>query len=130
MTKGELSKYFYLSIEIKNLQNRIEEIETTTVGSSKITGMPKGNGISNPVEKNVELVISLKAKLEKRKQKAMEQLEKIEEYIDGIQDSETRLIFTKRYVEFKRWEVIQREMCMSESSMFRRHSKQLRSVEK
>ena len=28
--------------------------------------------------------------------KLSEQLEKIEEYIDGIQDSETRLIFTKR----------------------------------
>lgn len=40
MTKKELSKYYYLSLEIKDLEDRIESINETTIGSSKITGMP------------------------------------------------------------------------------------------
>ena len=59
--------------------------------------------------------------------KALKQLTKIELYIANIEKAEVRLIFTKRYIQFKRWEDIAREMCMSESSMFRRHKEQLKN---
>ena len=58
MTKKELSKYYYLSREIKDLEERIQTLQNQSVGVSKLTGMPFSNEKSNPVEKRAELFIS------------------------------------------------------------------------
>ena len=50
----------------------------------------------------------------------------IENYLATIEDIETKLIFNKRYIELKEWSVIAREMHMSERTVFRKHSKQLK----
>ena len=71
----------------------------------------------------------LKNKLELRKNKSLKELEKIEDFISGIEDIEKRMIFTKRYIQFKRWDEIAKEMSMSESSVFRRHKEQLKRRE-
>lgn len=127
MTKKELSKYYYLSVEINELEAQIKELMDSLVGSPNLTGMPHGSGVGNPVEQKAILMVNLKNKLEKRRAKALKQLTKIELYIANIEKAEVRLIFTKRYIQFKRWEDIAREMCMSESSMFRRHKEQLKN---
>lgn len=127
MTKKELSKYYYLSIEIKELEVQIKELMNSLVGSPKLTGMPHGSGVGNPVEQKAVLIVNLKNKLEKRKAKSLNELTKIELYIDSIEKTEVRMIFKKRYVQFKRWEDIAREMCMSESSVFKKHQEQLKN---
>ena len=126
MTKRELSKYYHLSMEIKDIEEQINEISNSLIGSPIITGMPHGSGISNPVEQKASLLLNLKNKLEKRRATALQELMKIETYIANIEDTEVRLIFTKRYIQFKQWDDIAREMCMSESSVFRRHKYQFR----
>ncbi len=130
MNKKELSKYYHLSMEIKNLEEQITELMNSLVGSPELTEMPHGSGIGNPVEEKAMLIINLKNKLEKRKEKALKELTKIETYIANIEIAETRLIFTKRYIQFKRWDDIVREMCMSKSNVFRRHQEQLKSNQK
>lgn len=129
MNKRQLSRYYYLTLEIKDLEDRIKEVSSTIVGSAKLTGMPHGSGKSDPVNDKVELLIRLKNKLESRKNKSLKELEKIEDYISEIEDIEIRIIFTKRYIQFKRWDEIAKEMCMSESSVFRRHKEQLKRRE-
>lgn len=126
MNKKELSKYYRLTIEIKNIEERIQMVKSQFISSPKLTGMPGGNNISNPVEKNVQLLIRLRNKLEKRKSKAIKELNKIEEYLSSIQDIDTRLIFTKRYVELKQWNRIAKEMYMSERTVYRKHSNYLK----
>lgn len=126
MNKRELSKYYHLSVEIKDLEERIQMIANQSIGASKLTGMPHGTTVSNPVEKNAVLLISLKEKLEKRKEKAMKELIKIEDYLTTIDDVEIRLIFNKRYIELKKWGVIAREMYMSERNVYRKHSDYLK----
>lgn len=130
MTKKELSKYYYLSLEIKDLEDRIESINETTIGASKITGMPIVHSNESPIERKVELLIRLKDKLEKRKIQALEEMEKIEKYISTINDIETRIIFNKRYLDFKSWDDISEEMYMSVRSVYRKHSNWLRKEEK
>lgn len=125
MTKGQLSKYYYLSLEIKEIEEKIQSIRETSVGSTKLTGMPTSHNNESPLEKRVELLITLSEKLEHRKNKAIEEMTKVEQFLSTIVDSETRLIFNKRYIEFKRWDKIAQELHMSESSVFRRHKKQL-----
>ena len=106
MTKRELSKYYFLNLEIKDIKSKIQEIESTIIGSSKITDMPHSTNKSDPVHEKVELLSRLKTKLENREAKAMRELLKIESYISAIEDAEVRLIFSKRYIELKNLHIL------------------------
>ena len=92
----------------------------------KISDTPFGKTITDLVSSQLELIEKYNIKLEKKRIKAIEELLKIEDYISGIQDIETRLIFTKRYIELKKWEVIAIEMNMCERAVFKRHSDYLK----
>jgi hypothetical protein len=126
MTKRELSKYYYLSLEIKDLEERIIHLHETAIGSSKITGMPMVHSNESPIEKRVELIVRLSDKLKRRQKQAFEEMEKIEQYISTIEDIEIRLIFSKRYLDFKDWVTIADEMFMSERTVQRKHSNWLK----
>ena len=117
-------------MEIKDLEEQINELMNSLIGSPILTGMPHGSGTGNPVEQKATLLLNLKNKLEKRISEALKKLTKIELYIASMEESDVRLIFTKRYIQFKQWEDIAKEMCMSESSVFRRHREQLQKVVK
>lgn len=130
MTKRELSKYYRLSMEIKDIEEQINELSSSLIESPILTGMPHGSGVSNPVEQKATLLINLKNKLENRKYKALQELVKIEVYIASIEKSENRILFNKRYIQFKQWEEIADEMNLSISSVFRKHSEQLKRDEK
>ena len=126
MNKKELSKYYHLTNEIKDLQEKIKELDLTLISSPLLTGMPHSNKVSNPTEQRNILILTLKRKLEIREAKAMEKLIKIEDYISSIEDIELRQIFDKRYVQLKSWEVIANEIHMSERNVFRKVSKYLK----
>ncbi len=126
MNKKELSKYYHLAIEIQSIEEKIKMIEECSIGSSKITGMPFSGNISNPIQQRIELIEKYSEKLEYKKSKAIEEMIKIENYLSTIEDLETRLIFNKRYIELKKWEKIAIEMHMSEATIYRRHSDQLK----
>ena len=126
MNKKDLSRYYHLKMEIKDLGDKIKELEQTLISSPILTGMPHSNNISKPTEQRNILILSLKSKLEKRETNALEELNKIEDYISSIEDIEIRQIFSKRYVQLKRWDDIAKEMHMSERNIFRKHSKYLK----
>ena len=126
MNRKELSKYYHLTMEIKDLEEKIKELDLTLISSPILTGMPHSNKISNPTEQKSILTLTLKRKLEKRKEKALNELNKIEDYISSIEDTEIRQIFSKRYIQLKKWEEIAQEMFMSERNIYRKHSKYLK----
>ena len=124
LTKKELSKYYYLSLEIKDLEERKRMLEQTSIGSAKLTGMPKAKfNNSSPTERIIELIDEIDKRLDKRKIEAMQEMIKIEKFISEIVDIETRLIFSKRYIELKGWEKIGEEMHMSKRTAQRIHKK-------
>ena len=82
MNKKELSKYYLISKDIKNIEMKIQELNETILSSSKITGMPHSNDVSNPTERIVLLIEKYKSKLEKKKLDAIERLLKIENYLE------------------------------------------------
>ena len=129
MNKSKLSKYYFLTIEIKDLEEKIETIQSTLIGSSKITGMPHGGSGKkiSTTEKNAELLVILKNKLENRKAKALKRMIEIEDFLLSIEDVEIRMIFNKRYLEMKKWENIANEMYMSERNVIRLHSNYLKA---
>ncbi len=124
LTKKELSKYYYLSLEIKDLEERKRMLEQTSIGSAKLTGMPKAQfNNTSPTERIIELIDEIDKRLDKRKIEAMQEMIKIEKFISEIVDIETRLIFSKRYIELKGWEKIGEEMHMSKRTAQRIHKK-------
>ena len=124
LTKRELSKYYYLSLEIKDLEERKRMLEQTSIGSAKLTGMPKAKfNNTSPTERIIELIDEIDKRLDKRKIEAMQEMIKIEKFISEIVDIETRLIFSKRYIELKGWEKIGEEMHMSKRTAQRIHKK-------
>ena len=126
MNKKELSKLYNINIEIKNLEERLETLKSIYIGSSKISDMPHSKTPGNPVEKRILLISNLNDLLEEKKNRALEEQFKIEKYISTIEDIEIRNIFSKRYLQFEKWEKIAEEMNMCERNIHRKHSSYLK----
>ena len=64
MTKEELSKYYYLKQEIKQIEDKIEEIDSTFMRASLINCEKFERKLSNPQEKRMILIEKYEQKLE------------------------------------------------------------------
>lgn len=102
MSEKELSKYYYLKKEIKDLEERIETLGNG-VGSIKISDMPKGSPKISSIE---EKIVELKEKWINARVSALEEYLRIETYINSIEDIEIRLIARYRYLDLLSWEQI------------------------
>jgi hypothetical protein len=102
MSEKELSKYYYLKKEIKDLEERIETLGNG-VGSIKISDMPKGSSKISSIE---EKIVELKEKWINARVSALEEYLRIETYINAIEDIEIRLIARYRYLDLLSWEQI------------------------
>ena len=107
MTKKELLQYRYLLIEIKELENKIKNYEgkivTNKVKSSQ-REFPytqyelKIQGVEDSL-----YIKKLREKLFYRIEKCKKLKVDIENFINNIEDSRTRLVFQLRYVEGWSW---------------------------
>ena len=102
MTEKELSRYYYLKKEIKDLEDRIETIGVG-VGSIKITDMPKNNIKTCSIQ---EKILELKEKWMDARISALEEYIKIENYIANIEDLEIKQIIRYRFLDLLSWEQI------------------------
>lgn len=123
MTKEQLGQYKCLCLEIKELENRLNNLKTQEVTDKVLASASdfpynqyelkiKGYEDDKYIEKiRVRLIrrirICKKLRLE------------IEEFIEGIEDSRTRLVFQLRYIEGKSWLYISRQLGSSNESYSR-----------
>ena len=121
MTKEELSSYYYLKKEIKQIEERIKEIDDTFLSANRINGMRYEKRLSNPQEQRMILIEKYDKRLEEKKDEALKELMKIEDFIDSINDPEIRMIFRYRYIELIEWNKIATLVHMSERTVFRKH---------
>lgn len=103
-----LNALYWLKQEITQIENQIKEI--TVLSAAAITGMPKGNSVSSPVEKFYERLEKLKEKLQAKLDQYITEKERIEDYIENMDDAEVRVIARKRFIENKTYQVIGDEM--------------------
>ncbi len=108
-----ITKLYWLRTEKKDLQKRIQEIddtlgEMTQLGSPAMSDMPKSNTRSNPTEKYVEKLISLKEKRSKLIIQSIDIEEKIEDIITKVDDAEIRTLIRSYYIDGKSWNEIAR----------------------
>lgn len=107
MTLKELSKYHDIKVECDDLTARIKELELTILKSSKFSDSKVSfNGNSNPTEQLVIKLTKLKEKYDKKQYYLIEEMEKIEDYLNTINDSEIRTIMRKRFIDLLTWEQV------------------------
>lgn len=127
MTIKELSKYHNMKIEIQQLKDNIEELETTIIGSSKITGLPMMLSVnSNPTERLGIKLAKLKTILENKKDKLLDELNKIEDFLNTVEDGEIRIIIRKRFLEGKTWKEISKDIISDRSTPYYKLKKYLK----
>lgn len=107
MTNKELSKLFYLNRDIGRLKERIEELESAAEGTTtRITGMPGGGVISDKVADGAIKLTALRLKLEAARLDALDELYRLTDYIEGIDDPLMRQIMQYRHVNGLGWEQV------------------------
>lgn len=127
MTIKELSRYHNVKAEIQQIKDNIEEIETTIIGSSKITGMPSANANNNnPTEKTVIKLTKLKQNLENKKDKLLDELDRIETFLSTVEDGEIRIIIRKRFLEGKTWQEVSKDIITDRTTPYYKLQKYLK----
>lgn len=104
MTKQELSQLYYLNREIEQIKQRIEELECIATSTTlNITGMPHVSGVTDKVGKYAAEIADLKELLELNLKKCFYELNRLNRYINTIDDPILRMVFTLRYINGLSW---------------------------
>lgn len=109
---------------IKRKENEIISLRERAEG---MTGMSDGDmpKTASPDPHKMEVAVCKVKELEQEVQEIQAELDllmtNMKTDIQQIQDNDVRDLLTKRYLEFKPWKVIFREMGYSESSCYRLH---------
>lgn len=113
-----LNRLYWLKQEIKQIENQIKEL--TVLSATAMSGMPSSKKASSPVERFVMRMESLKEKLAQKYEELTAETERIEEYIESIEDVEVRLIARKRFIEHKEYQTIGDEMFIDRTTAYRK----------
>lgn len=131
MTIQELSKYHDIKTEIKQLEDTIYELETTTIGASKMTGMPKSTGGNdNPTERVGIKLAHLKTKLVNKQEKLLNEAHKIEDFLEMVDDSEIRIIIRERFLNGKTWDEVGKKLIADRSTPYYKLKNYLKNCSK
>ena len=104
MTKKRLCQLGWLKLEIDELSNRIHRIESALSGrTSRVDGMSWMGGSKDFLGDLAPQLCDLRDQLNKLRHNAMESYAELQTFIAQIDDSQTRLIFTLRYVDSLSW---------------------------
>jgi len=107
MTKKELSQLYYLNREIEEQQRRLVELETVATScTATITGLPKTRSIADKLAKYAVEIADLKALLDLNLKKCFYELNRLNRYIQSIEDSQMRMILSLRYINGYNWRQI------------------------
>lgn len=105
MTLKELSQLYYLNREIEMDQRRLEELRTKaeSPGSPRFDGMPRIKSNVSKVERYAEDIADLEAIIAAKQQQCIHERNRLERYINDIDDSRLRMIFKLRFVNGLQW---------------------------
>ena len=107
------------TVSLKQLEDTVEELESTIIGSSKITGMPTTiNGSSSPTERIGIKLAQLKSKIETKKETLIDEAHKIEDFLTTVDEEEIRIIIRERFLNGKTWEEVAKKIITDRSTPY------------
>lgn len=122
MTKAELetirNDIIGYNDEIKRINDNISKLDKGAVSSGTMSGMPHGTNISNPTAEYTEKKECLELKRKKQEEELEEYKEKAEEKMQEIEDSVTRGIIKRKYIDLMNDDKIAEKTNYSIESVF------------
>lgn len=107
MTLTDLERYRQLKIRHEEAIQMIEELRGRAVpGSPALDGMPHSSGVSDKVGTLAIMIADLEAKLPSYERQIIKEHDQVEEFIRGIDDDKTRMIFRLRFQAGKTWKEV------------------------
>ena len=113
-----LNKLYWLKQEVAQIENQIREL--TILSAFEMSGMPSSNSVTSPVEQFYNRLDKLRTKLAKAKAKVANEMERLETYIEAVEDAEIRVLARRRYIECKKFEDIGDEFHMDRRTVSRK----------
>ena len=114
----KINTLYWLKQEKAQIENQIKEL--TVLSAVSMSGMPSGSNVSSPVERfNIRLE-QLKEKLQKKCAEILTETERIEEYIENIEDAEIRVMARMRFIENKTFQTIGDELYVDKSTAYKK----------
>ena len=127
MTKELLEEYLSKLDEIKELEEKIENLKESTIGNDVImdyrTGYPRPQSV---IAVDQEKYFNLRKRYEKSILQLKLECQQVEEFIDGIRDSKIRRIFRMYYMEGKKQEEISAAVHVERSYVSKKIDKYLK----
>jgi len=104
LNKKELSQLYWLNREIEEQQRRLAELESLATSCAyQITGMPKGRGVDDKLAKYVAEIADLRSLIDLNIKKCFYELNRLNRYINSVEDSQMRMILSLRYINGLSW---------------------------
>ena len=119
----KLNKLYFLKMEIDEIKKEISNL--TEIGSPAITGMPHSNSVSDPVSQYFMKKQRLTEKLNKKLERYIDELTRVENIIDNIEDADIRLIARLRFVDNLEWKEISKKVHLDRTVCYRKIKKYL-----
>ena len=123
MTEKELSQYYFLTIEIKDIEERIAKFGNG-VGSKEFDNEISGTGKRESIQ---EKYMELKSLYIEKRIDALEEYIKIEKYISDVEDPEIRLIMRLRFMDLKGWDEIGAKLNYDRTSVSKKVRRYIKS---
>lgn len=99
-----LNKLYYIKKEIEEIKWEIKNI--SEIGATQMNGMPHSSQISDPVYNLMLKKDRLVEKLNRKIGRYMDELIRIEDIIEQIDNDEIRLMARMRFIKCMKWEDI------------------------
>ena len=119
-----LNKLYWIKKEIEQIEEQLKEL--TVLSAVSFSGMPSGNTVSSPVEKFNERLDNLKRKLAIKHAESLAETERLERYIETIDDVEIRVLARARFIECKSWQKIGDENYMDRTTAYKKLNKYIK----
>lgn len=107
MTKQKLDEHLHLLQELQEAREVLESLEAASLPKgSRLDGMPHTPGPGDPVGRLAAEIADMRATVNQIANEVSISQRPIEEYINTITDSYTRMIFRLRYIHGMAWKEV------------------------
>lgn len=132
MNIRDLSQYYYISKNIKKRKQRLEELNSSVISSSKLSEIKVDGSAprNDPTSRIGSQIAELKKLIENDYNRLLDEEIKMYNYINTISSEEIKYIVIARFIDFKTWDDIAKELNYSRPVPYQKLKKYLKEGSK
>ena len=116
-----LNKLYYIKKDIEEIKEEIKNIPE--ISGIDMSGMPHSNAVGDPVYNLMQKKEKLVEKLNRKLERYLDELVRIENIIDDIEDVEIRTMARMRFINNMKWEDIGHKVHKDRTACYRKVKK-------